>query len=213
MKHIINKILTILIIFFCFTFSANSESANSESKTQPNLEIDTSKSEITWLGKKVSGQHSGTIKIKSGKLIIAEDKLLSGDFVFDMNSISNNDIEEEKYSDKLDNHLKNEDFFNVIKFPEATFSFNNLVPTVIKSGEEIKIAGELKIKDITVPVEFPAKIELKDNQYVASAKTSIDRTKWNIKYNSKQFFDPQKLADKLIYDDVEIGIKLFAQKK
>jgi len=38
----------------------------------------------------------------------------------------------------------------------------------------------------------------------------LDRTKWDIKYNSGKFF--KNLGDKLIYDDFEIEVEVVAEK-
>ena len=45
------------------------------------VKVDASKSTISWLGKKVTGEHSGTIDLKSGELKIDGGAIAGGDFV------------------------------------------------------------------------------------------------------------------------------------
>ena len=79
------------------------------------IKINTEKSSISWVGKKITGQHSGTISIKSGELIMDDDKLTGGSFVIDMSSITCTDIESEKKNKYLVDHLKAKDFFAIGK--------------------------------------------------------------------------------------------------
>ncbi len=184
-------LLSILVSFnFCFA---------------EKVEIDLSNSQLTWLGKKVSGQHNGTIKFKSGYLNIVDNEVTDGEFILDMNSITNLDIESPEYKAKLEGHLKSNDFFNVAEYPEGKFVIKGLKPATVPT-EEASIIGELTIKNQTHLVQLPAKIVKVNNAFKGEAKATIDRTKWDIRYNSDKFFDPAELGDKLIYNDIEIGL-------
>src|SRR5690606_12099117 len=59
------------------------------------LNVDTDSSSVKWVGKKVSGQHNGDIKIKSGSLTVNGNQLVGGTFVIDMNTINTMDMEGE----------------------------------------------------------------------------------------------------------------------
>ena len=74
------------------------------------IKIDAAKSSIEWLGKKVTGQHNGTVNFKDGALVFKRKALKGGSFTVDMNSLTATDLTGE-YKDKLDGHLKAEDFF------------------------------------------------------------------------------------------------------
>lgn len=74
------------------------------------VKVDASKSKITWLAKKVTGQHTGMIKVKSGSLKMNKGALSGGSFEIDMNSIECTDLQGE-YAGKLVGHLKSDDFF------------------------------------------------------------------------------------------------------
>lgn len=162
-------------------------------------DIDTKASKVEWLGKKVTGQHVGTIGIKSGKLEMKDGKLAGGEVVIDMTTIEATDLEGE-WKAKLDGHLKNEDFFNVAKFDTAKF----VAKTVTAEGKNLKVAGDLTIKGITKPGSLT--LTKSDKGY--TGKMTFDRSKFDVKYNSKSFFDVQALGDKMIDDQVELTINL-----
>lgn len=167
--------------------------------------FDAASSKITWVGKKVTGQHNGTINLKSGELSLDQSK---GSFVIDMNSIACEDLKGE-WNQKLVGHLKSDDFFNVKKYPEAKFVLSTLKKV---SGDKYKVTGDLTVKNITKPVTFDAVISVAKDAASMKAKFSIDRTKWDIRYRSGKFFDVKELGDKLIYDPIEIGLDLKGKK-
>jgi len=161
--------------------------------------INTAKSSVSWLGKKITGQHEGEIKIKSGSLEIKNNKISSGNFVIDMNSISCSDLEDEGYNQKLVNHLKSDDFFGIGKFPNAILKINNS-STFLNNVASVK--GQITIKGKTEDISFDVTNE--KNTY--SAKIEIDRSKFNVRYGSTSFFDT--LGDKAIDDIFTLNIKL-----
>ena len=170
--------------------------------------IDTQKSNIEWTGKKVLGQHNGEIKLASGTIIAEDNVPAKGSFAINMSSISNKDLTDADSKGKLLGHLKSDDFFGVEKFPEAQFA----ITKVTKSGNgNIVVAGNLTIKGITSPVSFPATYAVSGNTLTAKAtNVKVDRTKYNIKYNSKSFFDA--IGDKAIDDEFILNISLVATK-
>lgn len=158
-------------------------------------------STIDWLGKKVTGQHNGKVKLKSGTLTLKDGKV-TGEFIMDMTTITVEDIQGE-YADKLLGHLKSDDFFSVDKHKESKF-----VITSSKSlgKNQYEIAGSLTIKGITNTITFPATIVNDSDGFMAKADFKVDRTKFDIKYGSGSFFD--NLGDKTIYDDIEFSVNL-----
>src|SRR5690606_31572102 len=119
-------------------------------QAQTNLKVDTKASTINWEAKKVVGGHVGTINIKEGTVKIDGNKLTGGDFVIDMPSLNCTD------SPRLNGHLKNADFFDVEKFPTASFS----ITKVIQNANEAVISGKLTIKGITKDITFPANVNV-----------------------------------------------------
>lgn len=173
--------------------------------------VDVNQSKLEWLGKKVTGEHKGLINIKSGSLQFKDDMLVGGEFEVDMTSIVNLDLESEEWNAKLVNHLKSDDFFSVEKFPTATLKINEVNSyKAEESKENYQVKGELKIKGITNPIEFTAKVDKDENGANGSAKIVVDRAKYNVRYGSGSFFEG--LGDKLIYDDFEMTVSLKAVK-
>jgi polyisoprenoid-binding protein YceI len=114
---------------------------------------------------------------------------------------------EGRMKQRLEGHLKNKDFFNVEEFPLATITITNAVRG---SGNSYKIMANLTIKGITHPISFAADVNVNGKNFLATAKIKIDRTKWDIKYNSGNYF--KDLGDKLILDEVEFDIYLLSVK-
>ncbi len=178
--------MTLLVAFGTTVATAQTEKINVE------------KSTIKWVGKKVTGEHSGTVKFQEGNLIFKNKKVVGGNFTVDMTTMTATDLSGD-WKTKLDGHLKSNDFFDTDKFNTATLVFKKIAA---KANGVYTIAGDLTVKGITHPVTFD--LAVKGN--TASTKLVIDRTKYGIKYNSKSFFD--SIGDKAIYDDFELDINL-----
>lgn len=183
------KRLSILLSVLIFSFSAYSQQMN----------VNTSESELKWTGKKISGEHWGYVQIKEGTLEVENNKIKSGEFKIDMNTINCKDLEDPEWNGKLVGHLKSDDFFSVDKYPVATLTITESTP--FKNGES-KVKGKLTIKDITNPISFTA-LKTKDGY---SATITVDRTKYNVRYGSGKFFE--NLGDNMIYDDFTLEVKL-----
>lgn len=187
--------------------SSNVSAADGGKVKASNLKVNTSKSELTWLGKKVAGEHTGKISLKEGTLTLDGAKLTGGKFVADLNTITCTDIADKEYNGKLIGHLKSDDFFSVEKHPTATFV---VTKAVAKGAGAYDVTGDLTIKGITKPVTFPVTVKPTATGAEATGKMVVDRSKYDIKYSSKSFFD--NLGDKVINDDFSIDVKLVANK-
>lgn len=168
--------------------------------------IDKKESVVTWRGSMhfASEQaHTGYVYISKGELIIEKGQLAGGTVEIDMNTIADKDHGSEN---NLVNHLKDPDFFDVKKFPISTFAITKVASA---NGGNIKVTGNLSIKGITHEVTFPAKIEVKGGVATANGKVTIDRTQWDVRYNSGKFYD--NLADKTISDSIEFDMKIVAR--
>ena len=196
MKNIFLTISLAIITTFSFASKPHTD------KIMVNAENST----IKWIGSKVASSHEGTVNIQKGMLMIDHGDLVGGQFSIDMTSISNTDMEGRK-KERLEWHLKNTDFFDVEQFPLAMITI-----TKAEKGEGnfYKIVADLTIKGITHSVTFPAKVEINGLNFSARAKIKIDRTKWDIKYNSGNFF--KDLGDKIILDEIEFDVYLESVK-
>jgi polyisoprenoid-binding protein YceI len=161
--------------------------------------VDVSKSNITWTASKVTGKHFGNVKIKSGTVEVDGNKLIGGNFVVDMTSLTVEDLQG-KGKENLENHLKSDDFFSIANFGEATLKITKVTAKAM-AGDYI-VDADLTIKGVKSPVKFDAKLD----GSMATAKIKIDRTKYDIKYRSGNYF--QDLGDKLIYDEFDLEVNL-----
>jgi polyisoprenoid-binding protein YceI len=162
---------------------------------------------ITWKGSSAfagKGEHIGYVSILKGNLMIEKNQLVGGTVEVDMNTITD---QNHSSDNNLIDHLKDPDFFDVKKFPIATFAITKVA---LANGSTIEVTGNLTIKGITHPVTFPAKIEVTDGIVTANGKVTIDRTKWDVRYKSGKFYD--NLADEAISDDIEFDMKIVAKK-
>lgn len=161
--------------------------------------VDAAKSTISWVGKKVTGQHEGTVNLKEGNLIYKGKKVVGGNFTVDMTSMTTTDLKAGQGKEKLDGHLKSEDFFGTEKFPTATLVFKSIGE---KSAGVYSVTADLTIKGVTNSVNF----ELTAAANTSTAKLTIDRTKFGIKYGSKSLADT--IADRAIDDEFELSVAL-----
>ena len=159
--------------------------------------VDIEQSKIAWKGYKVTGKHEGTIDLKEGTLVFEGDKLKGGNFVVDMTSLTDTDLEGE-WKGKLEGHLKSDDFFGVEKHPTASLTFTD----VQKNGDHYTVTGDLTIKNITNPITFDLTVE----ENSAKAILKIDRSKFDVRYGSPSFFND--LKDKAIYDEFDLNVSL-----
>lgn len=173
---------------------------------QASYQVNTQSSKVEWVGKKVTGQHNGTVAIKSGSLQLDDDKLTGGSFLIDMTSLTNSDLSGE-YKGKLEGHLKSDDFFGVEKYPTAQLVIMKAVP---QGPNKYKVVGDITIKGKTEQIQFPAEVSISNGQVNAVASITIDRSKFDVRYGSGSFFD--NLGDKTIYDDFELKVNLVAAK-
>jgi len=171
------------------------------------FKIDTKESLLTWKGSMVIGpnSHEGYIFISKGEVLIENGQLMSGTIIVDMNTIED---KTHGRDNKLVNHLKDPDFFDVKKFPTSTIEITRV--TSLKDGNKA-VTGKLTIKGITHVVTFPIKVEVKNGIFKANGKLVIDRTKWDVRYKSGKFYD--LLANQTMSDSIEFDIKILAKNK
>jgi len=180
--------------------------------------LDTLNSKVEWKGYKIfkseSTSHFGTIKFESGDVTVKEGKLESGKFVADMGSLTSEDLKNDaEQLGKLNGHLKSGDFFEVEKYPTAKFEITSVTAfdaskdkSVIADATNI-ISGNLTIKDKTVNVTFPAKVNVTDNEVSVQSKFTINRQDWGLAYGTEG--DPK---DWMISQEVDMELNITAKK-
>jgi len=154
-------------------------------------------SKIEFVGSKVTGSHNGSFGEFTGQIDYAGDPLNSRvNITINMNTISANDP-------KLTEHLKTPDFFDVAKFPQATF-----VSTEIKAGGDKgashTVTGNLTMHGVTKAITFPANISVTPAVATVGSSFSINRKDFGINYAGA--------ADNLIRDEVVLTLQIRANK-
>ena len=155
--------------------------------------LDSTSSKAEWFGEKTTGSHNGDIQIEKG-FIETDDNgnIISGKFMLDMQSINCTDLRGKRKS-SIEEHLKNEDFFDTKKYPHALF--------VIEQVKEKTIIGSLTLKGITKKIKFNY---TQLNNLTYTAEIIVDRTLFDIKYKSKTIFPD--IGDQFIYDEFKITL-------
>lgn len=156
--------------------------------------VDLTKSTVKWTGNKIGGSHNGVIRIKSGDLEVKGDEIIKGNFVIDMTSLTNTDIDDKESNQKLVGHLKSDDFFGVEKYPTSTLVVKKSTKFV---NNKATVTGDLTIKGKSQEVTFDVTRNKKDY----TSRIEVDRSKYDVRYGSKSFFD--NLGNKAI-DDIFI---------
>ena len=200
----------LVLIALTLTFSQQASAAKKTGSTQ--LTVDTAATKINWHGSKVTGAHEGVVGVKSGSLKLSGNELVGGEVVVDMTSLKSTDMTDAKKAEKLDGHLKSDDFFQVGKYPTAVLKITKVTPVKgITAGSPTHIlAGDLTILDKTNKVEFPATLTAGTDRFTGTAELKLDRTKWDIKYGSASFF--KSLGDKAIHNEFTLKVSLAAKK-
>lgn len=164
------------------------------------FKINPADSKIEWFASKVTGKHNGSVNVKSGSLEFDGTKLTAGKFEMDMTSIVVSDLKGE-WGTKLLGHLKSDDFFSVEKFNSSTLTIKKA--ELISAGT-YKVSAELTIKGISKDIMFDAVVNQEAG--TATADIKLDRTDFDIKYNSGKFFP--NIGDKAIHDEFNLKVSL-----
>lgn len=203
MKTILTTIAAALIA--ATTFAGNGVTAQSSHT------VDTKRSTIFWTGKKVTGMHTGTLKLTDGTVTVKDGVPVEATMTLDMKSIEVTDIQDAETRGKLVGHLNSPDFFSTEEHPNGSFKSSSFTP--IEGAKDrlpnYNVKGTLTLKGISHEVEFPAFVAVGENGIVANGKITIDRSKWDIRFGSSSFFEG--LGDQVIYNDVDLHFVLSAK--
>jgi polyisoprenoid-binding protein YceI len=156
------------------------------------LAINPSNSKVEFVGAKVTASHDGGFTDFSGKVDLA-DPLEQSLIEITIQTAS-------LYADKekLTKHLKSPDFFDVEKFPTATFRSTEIK----KDGPQHTITGDLTLHGVTKRISFPATIRATDSRVDANAEFSINRKDFEITYPGM----PDDLIRDLVVIKLDLGL-------
>lgn len=203
MKKVTFQIMTFAVLgagFLTACAPKAKEEATEVAAISGTFNVDTDSSKIQWFGKKVTGEHNGTVKLKEGSFVVEKGALSSGTATIDLTTIVVIDLTDPEWNGKLKGHLESPDFFNIAEFPTASLTF--------QKGEN-GLAGDLTIKGITKPAKFDAQVSEENGKAVVSGTLTVDRTAYDIRYGSGKFFE--NLGDKTISDEFSLKFKVVAK--
>ncbi|GAB2549568.1 YceI family protein [Spirosoma aerophilum] len=158
---------------------------------------DTRQSKLTWTGHSEVGSYapSGTLQLQQGFFDLKGGQISRSRLDIDMRTIQHED-------EKMQAHLRGEDFFNAAAFPASTFVLQRI------SGSQA--SGQLTIKGVMKPVTFPVVVTVEGDALRVKGKATIDRTEFGIKYNSSSFFSG--LGDYAIKNTFELTFDVVARQ-
>jgi len=164
--------------------------------------LDTKASSLQWKGS-VDPEyfHTGTVNFKDGSIEMEGEKLVGGTFTIDMNTIAGNDtsLNAEK-NQKLAKHLKDTDFFSVIKYPKVTVTVN--------SYDKGKLSTTINVLGKDVKQDIPVKLENKENTVTISGKFDVDFSALKIKG-----MQPEKGSEEHVQPVISYEMNLVLNKK
>ncbi len=178
--------------------ASGSAAAAGPAKPANAIDILPATSKVEWTGSKVTGKHDGKFEKFTGWVALPSDKPEEATIHVDIDVASL-----KTDSDKLEGHLKSDDFFAIDKYPTATFT-----STEIKAGGEKgathTITGNLKLRGVEKSVSFPATVKVDAKEVTAKAEFAINRKDFGIAYEGKK--------DDLIRDEVVIKLDIKADR-
>lgn len=155
-------------------------------------------STFAFVGAKITRKHDGSFGAFRGTI-----DLVNGDPTKSMVKAEIDTASVTVDEPKLTGHLKTPDFFDVEKFPKATF-----VSTAIQAGGQNgathTVTGNLELHGTTKSISFPATIRAAAEAVETDAEFAINRKDFGIVYPGK--------PDDLIKDEVLIKLKIHANK-
>lgn len=193
--------------------SAQKNNSAKMATNAPGYAVQPQLSSLGWEAKAVTHGHNGTMNFTSGELLVKGNALVGGTVTVDMKSMKATDITDPEKHAMFISHMSDDKYFTVAKYPTATFTIVSVTPIkgAAKDANNATITGDMKIKDQTQRISFPAKVGVKDGVAAATGKVTIDRTKFGITTNSKATL-AESMADKVIYDDIQLTFNVIAKK-
>lgn len=166
---------------------------------------------VYWSAKKAIGAaHKGSIRVAAGALQVNRDRLLGGTIALDMGSISVSNMDDAGEKATLESHLKDKDFFEVKKYPQASFEITDVLPSNLPAFNWV-VRGNLTIKGKTNPVNIPVNMTIANGVLQAeSASFIINRTQWGLNFRSGILGTAK---DKIIEDNIPLSLRLTARAK
>lgn len=182
------------------TTASNTQASSTAPTNGESLTITPENSKVLFTGSKVTGKHDGGFNKFTGTINLVNSKPEESKVTVEIDAAS---IFTD--ADGLTTHLQGSDFFEIQKYPKASFISTNIVPDAAKGADNYTVTGDLELRGQKKTVTFPATIKIGAADVAVNADFSINRKDFGIVYAGK--------ADDLIRDDVVIKLDLKAPRK
>jgi len=172
--------------------------ATSQSPTQGvKYLITPQNSRVEFVASKVTGSHNGSFKDFSGEVNYAGQPEKSRVTVtINMASVQTDTAD-------LTKHLQTPDFFDVAKYPQATFTSTEIKPGGEK-GAMHTVTGNFQLHGVTKSITFPAMITPDTDAITVESTFSINRKDFGVNYAGA--------ANNLIRDEVVMSLHIKAER-
>lgn len=177
----------------------NSQAAAAPAKGE-SLAVTPDNSKVLFTGSKVTGKHDGGFNTFTGAIDLVDEKPEKSSVRVDIEAAS-----VFTDADGLTKHLQTGDFFEVQKYPKASFESTSIVADSGKAANAYTVTGDLELRGVRKAVTFPATIVVTPADVTVNSEFAINRKDFGIVYAGK--------ADDLIRDDVAITLDLKASRK
>jgi polyisoprenoid-binding protein YceI len=164
------------------------------------LVISPENSKIEFVASKVTRSHQGSFKKFTGKIELVPNSVPDSRVSIDIDTAS-----VETDTPELTAHLKTPDFFDVAKYPKATFVSTKIESNTSAGGNSYTVTGNFDLHGQSKSISFPATIEVTPDKATMNAEFAINRKDFGIVYAGK--------ADDLIRDAVVIKLDLRVPRK
>jgi polyisoprenoid-binding protein YceI len=203
----VTLVLGTLLTFGCADPAANKPKASvanaapESNSTQPaaaeKLVITPENSKVEFVAAKVTRSHNGSFKQFTGSIDLVPNSIPDSRVTIDIQT--NSVVTDEG---DLTKHLQTPDFFDVAKYPKATFVSTRIEPA--SAGATHQVTGNFELHGVKKSITFPANIHVNPDNVTVDAEFSINRKDFGIVYAGK--------ADDLIRDNVVIKLTVKAPR-
>ena len=157
--------------------------------------VDTKQSKLSCIGAKITAEHPIIFHEYEASISVDNGAVNAVSYTANMSKI-------EADHPRLTEHLLNEDFFWVEKFPTSTFSSSAIVEGAEGEGMTHTVTGDLTIRGVTKQISFPAAIAVNETQATANTEFVINRHDFGVTYKGRK--------DDLIKDNVLLQVQFTA---
>ena len=200
--------IVLLILIALLTYGCANPAANKPKATVRNAEpekgskpadgevltISPENSKVEFVAAKVTRSHNGSFKQFTGAINLVKNSVEDSRVTIEIEAASV--VTDE---DALTKHLQTPDFFDVAKYPKATFTSTKIEPSSA-GGATHNVTGNFELHGIKKSITFPAIIQVVPDSVSVDADFAINRKDFGLLYPGK--------ADDLIRDGVVIKLTL-----